>query len=43
MSDDIVTVEVWIPITELHYIGWAKIKTNSHKQQTWTEEHRIDD
>ena len=29
-------VEVGVPITELHYIGWAKIQTNSHKRQTQT-------
>ena len=29
-------VEVQVPITELHYVGWAKIKTNGHRQQTWT-------
>ena len=28
MGDDIETVEVRLPITELHYVGWAKIKTN---------------
>ena len=24
-------VEVEVPITELHYVGWAKIKTNGHR------------
>ena len=30
-------VEVRVPITELHYVGWAKIKTNGHKRQTQTD------
>ena len=30
-------VEVWVPITELHYVGWEKIKTNGHRQQTRTD------
>ena len=29
-------VEVRVPITELHYIGWAKIKTNRRRRQTQT-------
>ena len=28
-------VEVRVLITERHYIGCAKIKTNAHRQQTW--------
>ena len=30
-------VEVRTPITELHYIGWAKIKTNGHRWRTQTD------
>ena len=30
-------VEVRVPITELHYVGWAKIKANSNRQQTRTD------
>ena len=30
------SVEVRVAITELHYIGWAEIKTNGHRQQTRT-------
>ena len=29
-------VEVRVPITELHYVGSAKIKTNGHRGQTRT-------
>ena len=36
MGNDIKTVELRVLITELHYAGWAKIKTNSHKWQTQT-------
>ena len=31
-------VEVWVPITELHYVDWAKIKTNSYRQQNQTDD-----
>ena len=37
MGDDIEVVEVQVPITELHYVSWAKIKTNGHKWQTQTD------
>jgi hypothetical protein len=30
-------VEVRVLITELHYVGWGTIKTNGHRQQTWTD------
>ena len=37
MGYDIETGKVWVPITELLYIGWAKIKTNRHRRQTQTD------
>ena len=38
MGDDIETGRiVWVPITEVHYVGWVKIKTNGHRQQTETD------
>ena len=30
-------VEVRVPITELHYVGWVKIKTKGHRHQTRTD------
>ena len=33
MGDDIETGR----ITELHYVGWAKIKTIGHRRQTQTD------
>ena len=30
-------LEVWVPITELHYVGWAKIRTNGHIRKTQTD------
>ena len=35
-------VEVGVPITELHYVGWAKIKTNSHRRRLHRQQTQTD-